>query len=233
MVIKFIWIVCKQKPTFKRDCKMHQATYKAYMGRLPTEEPLQICRICIQETQNLMSSIDPEWSEICSSYENITKLKVSTFYCFYLIESLYKIVFLKVVEATKYPYFVCTECINMLREIAEFVDMVGIAAIFWKKYDKTSKRKPKNDEFSIRIDEGRSVAQTYFDSHPKEADAVFVQKSNELQLEDGAGDIEMNIMSEPSDVFFEINSTTTVVDLAIEGSCDICDEGKNTKAITL
>lgn len=55
---------------------MNPTTYLEYFKRLPEKDPLKICRICIQETKNMIASNDPEWSEIHSSYENITKLKV-------------------------------------------------------------------------------------------------------------------------------------------------------------
>lgn len=40
------------------------------------ETPFKICRICIQETNNLISTTDTEWSEIRRLYECITKKKV-------------------------------------------------------------------------------------------------------------------------------------------------------------
>lgn len=116
----------------------------------------------------------------------------------------------------------------MLREIVEFLDMSGNAEIFWKKYVKieSAKRNKKNNEDSIKINDGRSVEQSYFESLPQEADALFKQSSNETKLENSASDFEMNSMDITNDAFVEIESITTVVDLKINRFCDICDKGK-------
>lgn len=57
--------------------KMNNRQYQQYLRRLPLAEPFKICRICIQETRNLISSEDAEWPEIQSIYEKITNLKVN------------------------------------------------------------------------------------------------------------------------------------------------------------
>lgn len=58
---------------------MNEKSYKNCLGRLTPETPFKICRICIQETNNLISSTDTEWSEIRSLYEYISKFKVLLF----------------------------------------------------------------------------------------------------------------------------------------------------------
>lgn len=54
---------------------MNQATYQEYLRRLPEEDPLKICRICIQETQKLIANSDPEWSDIHSRISGRNMLK--------------------------------------------------------------------------------------------------------------------------------------------------------------
>lgn len=55
---------------------MNQRLYQECLGRLSPEAPFEICRICIQEKNKLISATDTEWPEIRSLYEYITKLKV-------------------------------------------------------------------------------------------------------------------------------------------------------------
>lgn len=59
---------------------MNQRLYQEYLDRLTPETPFKICRICIQETNNLISTTDTEWSEIRSLYEYVSKIKVCTAY---------------------------------------------------------------------------------------------------------------------------------------------------------
>lgn len=133
----------------------------------------------------------------------------------------------------------CTECINLLREFAEFLDMSAVAEIFWKKYvkNKALNKEQKTIEQSIGINEGRSVEQTYIESlHLGEDDLAFEYSSNELKTENVYSDIEMNCMVELLNVDsaeMDSNTTTKVVDLKIERDYDISDTGENTIQITL
>lgn len=57
---------------------MNQTTYQEYLSRLPAEDPFKVCRMCVQETENLISNSDKGFYEIRILYEYITKLKVIT-----------------------------------------------------------------------------------------------------------------------------------------------------------
>lgn len=126
--------------------------------------------------------------------------------------------------ATDCPYFMCTECINMLRKFGEFQDMLRLSSMFWKKYVK--KEPSNNKQPLIKIDEGNMVEQIYFETLPQEADVVFKRCSNELKIENNDSDIELIGMELFNDDFVEMDSNTSVVDLKIENCCDICDKGK-------
>lgn len=117
-------------------------------------------------------------------------------------------------------YFMCTECINMLRQICQFQDMLRLSDKFWMKYVKKepSENKEMIYEPIIKIGEMETLHQ--------EADFFFEQCCNEIKLESNGIDIEMKSIVQSNDVI-EMDSITTVVAVKIEKCCDICDEGKH------
>lgn len=111
----------------------------------------------------------------------------------------------------------------MLREIQEFQDMLRLSDMFWKKYvskEPSNNKQPKNEPL-IEFAGGDTLNQIYCESVKLESDDVTVEQScNEHTSESDDSDIAMN------GIEVDFNAFTTVVDLKIESSCDICDAGK-------
>lgn len=127
---------------------------------------------------------------------------------------------------TEHPYFLCTECINMLQEIEEFHDMLRLSDIFWKKYPKIEPSIDKQLKFEpyINIDEGNMQEHMNFKScPPQEAEMVIEEISNEIKPDKNIFDIEMKRVELSNDIStFERVHTVD----KIAKSCDFCDKDR-------
>lgn len=120
----------------------------------------------------------------------------------------------------------------MLREIEEFLDMLQLADLFWKKYIKTNlpKNKQTQNVPSIGIEDGNSNGLIGFESHPEkpklENDAVAVLVKTVIS-DDAPITKDLRLKNET-----DWPQQKSVNRSKIEICCDICDKGKTSIVIT-
>lgn len=148
--------------------------------------------------------------------------------------------------ATEHPYFVCLECCNMLREIEEFLDMLQLSDLFWKRYIKQKFQNNKQTKYKSFIgSKGRNTTEPIrSEIHPQEAREDFVQNADIHKLDNDAVVVKTVITLD--DVLVTKNSRhnfkckneierpyqTHMNQNKIEIHCDICDKGNNFNDLT-
>lgn len=151
----------------------------------------------------------------------------------------------KIIGATDYPYFVCLECSNMLHEIEEYLDMLQLSDLFWKRYIKNELVNNKQMKYApiIRIEDGKTTEESCFESHPEVARVFLRQNSDKMKLENDATELETvvtdNVLVKKSSKLNFIYKNEIdrpylkgVSRTKVEIRCDICDKGKTYKVIT-